>query len=150
MCPDPGLASSAAIAASVGLRHLMNQWGVWPASPTPLTRFIDWRPSAGYTLGPHIELNRFAALKRAAVGSRVSLRSIKSKGWDGSVRGKIAKGHFVQGMQHPRIFGRGHIGRGWTNIAPIAAVDPALCDPCSVDVSLTDVSRPKVLGCCAP
>ena len=44
---------------------------------------------------------------------------IKSKGWDGSVRGKIAKGHFVQGMQHPRIFGRGHIGRGWTNIAPL-------------------------------
>jgi len=43
---------------------------------------------------------------------------IKSKGWDGSVRGKIAKGHFVQGMQHPRIFDRGHIGRGWTNIAP--------------------------------
>ncbi len=49
----------------------------------------------------------------------MSLRSIKSKGWDGSVRGKIAKGHFVQGLQHPRIFGRGHIGRGWTNIAPI-------------------------------
>ncbi len=44
---------------------------------------------------------------------------IKSKGWDGSVRGKIAKGHFVQGMQHPRIFGWGHIGRGWTNIAPV-------------------------------
>ncbi len=111
------LAPSAAIAASVGLRHLMNQWGVWSASPTPLTRFIDWRPSVGCTLGPHIELHRFAALKRAAVGSRVSLRSIKSKGWDGSVRGKIAKGHFGQGMQHPRIFGRGHIGRGWTNIA---------------------------------
>jgi hypothetical protein len=93
--------------------------GVWPASPTPLTRFIDWRPSVGCTLGPHIELHRFAALNRAAVGSRVSLRSIKSKGWDGSVRGKITKGHFVQGMQHPRIFGRGHIGRGWTNIAPL-------------------------------
>ncbi len=49
------LAPSAAIAASVGLRHLMNQCGVWPASLTPLTRFIDWRPS-GCTLGPHIEL----------------------------------------------------------------------------------------------
>jgi len=34
------------------------------------------------------------------------------------VRGKIAKGHFVKGMQHPRIFGRGHTGRGRTNIAP--------------------------------
>ena len=57
------LAPSAAIAASVGLRHLMNQWGVWPASPTALTRFIDWRPSVGCTLGPHIKLHRFAALK---------------------------------------------------------------------------------------
>jgi hypothetical protein len=28
------------------------------------------------------------------------------------------KGHFVPGMQHPRIFGRGHIGQGRTNIAP--------------------------------
>jgi hypothetical protein len=111
--------SSAAITASVGLRHLMNQRGVWPASPTPLTSFIDWRPSVGCKLGPHIELHRFAALKRAAVGSRVSLRSIKSNGWDGLVRGKIAQGHFVQGMQHQRIFGRGHVGRGWTNIAPL-------------------------------
>jgi hypothetical protein len=34
-------------------------------------------------------------------------------------QGKIAKGNFVQGMQHPRIFGRGHIGRGRTNIAPV-------------------------------
>jgi hypothetical protein len=30
----------------------------------------------------------------------------------------MAKGHFVQGMQHPRIFGRGRIGQGRTNIAP--------------------------------
>jgi hypothetical protein len=34
------------------------------------------------------------------------------------VRGKIAKGNFVQGMQHPRIFDRGNIGRGRANIAP--------------------------------
>jgi hypothetical protein len=34
------LALSAAIAASVDLQHLMDQWGVWPASLTPLTRFI--------------------------------------------------------------------------------------------------------------
>ncbi len=40
---------------------------------------------------------------------------------DGSVRGTIAKGHFVQGMQHPRIFGRGHSGQGQTNIAPTRA-----------------------------
>ncbi len=36
-------------------------------------------------------------------------------------RGTTAKGHFVQGMQHPRIFGRGHIDRGRTNIAPLQA-----------------------------
>ncbi len=37
-------------------------------------------------------------------------------------RGTTAKGHFVQGMQNPRIFGRVHIGigRGRTNIAPFA------------------------------
>jgi hypothetical protein len=94
------LAPSAAIAASVSLRRLMDQWGVWPASPTPLTRFIG--------LAPLLRMH-----------ARPTYR-IKSKGWDGSVRGKIAKGHFVQGMQHPRIFGREHIGRGWTNIAPFA------------------------------
>ncbi len=37
-------APSVAIAASVGLRRLMDQWGVWPASPTPLTRFIGLAP----------------------------------------------------------------------------------------------------------
>ncbi len=34
-------------------------------------------------------------------------------------------GRFVQGAQHPRIFGRRHIGRGRTNIAPFqAAANP--------------------------
>ncbi len=37
---------------------------------------------------------------------------------DGSVRGTITKGLFVQGAQHPRIVGRGHIGWGRTNISP--------------------------------
>jgi hypothetical protein len=31
---------------------------------------------------------------------------------DGLVRVTISKGHFVQGMQYPRKFGQGHIGRG--------------------------------------
>jgi hypothetical protein len=92
------LAPSAAIAASVGLRRLMDQWGVWPASPTPLTRFIGLAP-----------LRRMHA--------RPTHRIKQRDGMDRS-RGKIAKGHFVQGMQHPRIFGWGHIGWGWTNIAP--------------------------------
>jgi hypothetical protein len=34
------------------------------------------------------------------------------QGRDKSVRDTISKGRFVQGAQHPRIFGRGHIGRG--------------------------------------
>ena len=50
----------------------------------------------------HIPLR--SAKARGRLGSRVSLRSIKSKEWDGSVRSKLAKGHFVQGMQHLRIF----------------------------------------------
>ncbi len=39
------------------------------------------------------------------------------KGWDTLVKGTISKGHFVQGAQHPRTFGRGHIGRGHINPA---------------------------------
>ncbi len=33
----------------------------------------------------------------------------------GHIRGIICKGRFVQGPQHPRTFGRGHIGRGHIN-----------------------------------
>jgi hypothetical protein len=33
------------------------------------------------------------------------------QGRDTSVRGTISRGRFVQGAQHPRIFGRGYIGR---------------------------------------
>jgi hypothetical protein len=43
------------------------------------------------------------------------------KGWDTSVRGTIFKGRFVQGAQHPRTFGQGHIDRGHIN--------PATLDP---------------------
>ncbi len=39
------------------------------------------------------------------------------QGRDTSVRGIITKGRFVQGAQHPRNFGRGHIGRGHINPA---------------------------------
>jgi hypothetical protein len=38
-----------------------------------------------------------------------------AQGRDKSVRGTISKGQFVQGAQHPRIFGRGHIGWGHIN-----------------------------------
>ncbi len=116
--PTLDRAPSAAIAASVGLRRLMDQWGVWPASPTPLTRFIGLAPLRWMHARPtHRTPPLRSAKARDSWKSGVaSLNQIK--GWDGSVRGKLSKGHFVQGMQHPRIFGRGHIGRGWTNIAP--------------------------------
>jgi hypothetical protein len=37
------------------------------------------------------------------------------QGRNTSVRGTISKGRFVQGAQHPRTFGRGHIGWGHIN-----------------------------------
>jgi hypothetical protein len=39
------------------------------------------------------------------------------QGRDTSVRDTLSKGRFVQGAQHPRIFGRGLIGRGHINPA---------------------------------
>jgi hypothetical protein len=39
--------------------------------------------------------------------------------WDTSIRGTISKGCFVQEAQHPRIFGRGHIGGGHINPASV-------------------------------
>ncbi len=42
------------------------------------------------------------------------------QGWDTLVRGKISKGRFVQGAQHPRTFSQGHIGRGHINPASTA------------------------------
>jgi hypothetical protein len=57
-----------------------------------------WRPSVGCTLGPHIELHRFAALKRVEVGSRMSLRSMNlnlGMGWFG-------QGQNSQGTLCPR------------------------------------------------
>jgi hypothetical protein len=46
-----------------------------------------------------------------------ALDAWRSPGRDTSVRGIISKGRFVQGAQHPRAFGRGHIGRGHINPA---------------------------------
>ncbi len=104
--------------SSVGLRRLMDQWGVWPASPTPLTRFIGLAPLRRMHARPtHRTPPLRSAKARGSWKSGVaSLNQIKGMGWFS--QGQLAKGHFVQGIQHPRSFGRGHIGRGWTNIAP--------------------------------
>jgi hypothetical protein len=47
------------------------------------------------------------------------MRSMRDlvQGRDRSVRGIVSKGQFVQGAQHPRTFGQGHIGRGHINPA---------------------------------
>ncbi len=39
------------------------------------------------------------------------------QGRETTVRGTISKGRYVQGAQHPKIFGRGFIGRGHINPA---------------------------------
>jgi hypothetical protein len=45
------------------------------------------------------------------------------QGWDTSVRDTMSKGGFVQGAQHPRIFGWGHIGRGHINPASSEGIE---------------------------
>ncbi len=115
--PTQDHAPSAAIAASVGLRHLMDQWGVWPASPTPLTRFIGLAPLRQMHARP---THRTPPLRSAKARGNwksgvASLNQIKGIGWFG----QGSKGRFVPGAQHPRIFSRGHIGRGHINPAPI-------------------------------
>ncbi len=47
------------------------------------------------------------------------MRSMRDvvQGRDRSVRGIVSEGQFVQGAQHPRTFGQGHIGRGHINPA---------------------------------
>ncbi len=112
------LAPSAATAASVGLRHLMDQWGVWPASPTPLTRFIGLAPLRRMHTRP---TNRTPPLRSAkARGSWksgfASLNQIKGMGWFG--QGQNSQGTLCPRDATSKNIGRGHIGRGWTNIAP--------------------------------
>jgi hypothetical protein len=47
------------------------------------------------------------------------MRSMRGavQGRETPVKGIISKGRFVQGPQHTRTFGRGHIGRGHINLA---------------------------------
>jgi hypothetical protein len=49
------------------------------------------------------------------------MRSMRGavQGWDTLVMGTISQGRFVQGGQHPRTFGRRHIGRGHINPASL-------------------------------
>jgi hypothetical protein len=71
------------------------------------------------------------------------MRSMRGavQGRDTSVRGIICKGRFVQGPQHPRTFGRGHIGRGHINPASMKA--PRRVRGYHDDVSPNNMSPPK-------
>ncbi len=123
------LAPSAAIAASVGLYRGLSRPPAPNGSVGRLAGFA-YAPDQVYWIGAplhriharptHRTPPLCSAKARGSCKSGVaSLNQIWIWGWDGSVRGKIAKGDFIQGMQHPRIFGRGHIGQGRTNIAPM-------------------------------
>jgi hypothetical protein len=90
--PTLGRATPAAIAASVGLRRLMDQWGVWPALPTPLTRFIGLAPLRRMHARPtHRTPPLFSAKVCGSWKSGVaSLNQIKGMGWFG--QGQISQG----------------------------------------------------------
>ena len=77
---------------SVGLRRLMNQWGIWPASPTPLTRFIGLGPLRQMHARPtHRTPPLRSAKARGSWKSGVaSLNQIKGMGWFG--QGQISQG----------------------------------------------------------
>ncbi len=90
-------APSAAIAASVGLRRLLDQWDVWPALPTPLTRFIGLPPLRRMHAQPtHRTPPLCSAKARGSWKSGVaSLNQIKGMGWFG-------QGQISQGTLYPR------------------------------------------------
>jgi hypothetical protein len=72
-------------ASSVGPRCLMDQWGVWPASPMPLTRFIGLAPLRRMHARPtHRTPPLHSAKARSSWKSRVaSLNQIIGMGWLG-------------------------------------------------------------------
>jgi hypothetical protein len=71
--------------SSVGLRHLMDQWGIWPASPTSLTRFIGLAPLRRMHARPtHRTPPLLSAKARGSWKSGVaSVNPIKGMGWFG-------------------------------------------------------------------
>ncbi len=86
------LALSAAIEASVGLRRLMDQWGVWPASPTRLTGFIGLAP-----------------LRRMHARSTHRTPPLRSAKAGGSWKSGVASLYQIQGMGW---FGQRQISQG--------------------------------------
>ncbi len=85
-------APSAAMAASVSLWRLMDQCGVWPASLTPLTRFIILAPLRRMHARPTHRTPPLRSVKaRGSWKSGVALlNQIKGMGWFG--QGQISQG----------------------------------------------------------
>ncbi len=70
---------------------------------------------AGQT--PHWFIRRQRPTEAAIAADGASSMLDAAQGRETSVKDTISKGRFVQGAQHPRIFRRGHIGRGHLNPA---------------------------------
>jgi hypothetical protein len=90
--PTLDRAPLAAISASVGLRRLMDQWGIWPASPTPLTRFIGLAPLRWMHSRPthRTPLLHSAKARGSCKLGVASHNQIKGMGWFG--QGQISQG----------------------------------------------------------
>ncbi len=86
----------------------------WGANPIILVRGIG---EAGQT--PHWSIRCQRPTEAAIAADRASSMLDAVQGRDTSFRDTISKGRFVQGAQHPRIFGRGHIGQGHINPASL-------------------------------
>jgi len=77
--------------------RLMNHWGVWPASPTPLTRFIGLAPLRRMQARPTHRTPPLCSAKArdSWMSGVISLNQIKGMGWFG-------QGQNSQGTLCPR------------------------------------------------
>jgi hypothetical protein len=89
---------------------------------TPLTRFIGLVPLRLMHARPtHRPPPLLSAKARGSWKSGVApLNQIKRMGWFG--QGQNSQGTLCPRVATSKNFGRGHIGRGWTNIAPFYAI----------------------------
>jgi hypothetical protein len=86
------------------------------ANPLNLVRGVG---EAGQT--PHWSIRPRRPTEAAIAADEASSMLDAVQGWDTSVRDTISKGRFVQGAQHPRIFGLWHIGMGHIN--PVSIIN---------------------------
>jgi hypothetical protein len=122
-CYIPGTKCPLAIFPLTEPSHLLIQILLSEATPdfqllcTLVLRSGGVLCKAGQT--PHLSIMCRRLTEAAKAADRASSTFDVVQGRNTSVRGTISKGHFVQGVQHPRIFGHGHIGWGHINPASI-------------------------------